>query len=260
MQEDMASRLRTARGVLFDLHHTITRHERSNLNWATRDVARNVGLDIDHCTEEQLRRAIAKAEDWMREYHTAQAVDLHWGTEPEDWIEINRVMFTELGFQDIEDSVLIELETRWKKRVNSPEFETLHEDTMHTLSELHRRKYRIGICTRRFDDPTPLLNHWGIADTISTLHWTGVHGYAKPSPYTLLKSAEDLELNPRLCVFVGNYVDADVTAAMRAEMIPVLLTWANPEEGQKAPAEALVLESPSELLQLLPGAFTADPR
>jgi phosphoglycolate phosphatase-like HAD superfamily hydrolase len=256
MQEDMASRLKVARGVLFDLHHTITRHERNNLNWATRDVAKSVGLNIDHCTEEQLHRAISKADEWMRNYHIEEAVDLHWGAAPEDWIEINRVMFTELGFHDVQDSVLVELETRWKKMVNSPEFETLHEDTKRTLSELRGRNYRLGICTRRFDDPTALLNHWGILDMMSTLHWTGVQGYAKPSPYTLLKAAEDLRLNPRLCVFVGNYVDADVAAAMRAEMIPVLLTWANPEEEEKAPAEALVLESPGELLERLPGAFT----
>jgi hypothetical protein len=42
-----------------------------------------------------------------------------------------------------------------------------------------------------------------------------------------------------------------VEAALRCEMIPVLLTWANPHETEKAPKGTIVLEKPSDLLPWL---------
>ena len=39
-----------------------------------------------------------------------------------------------------------------------------------------------------------------------------------------------------------------MTPAYHAEMMPVLLTWANPEEAQKAAEDTLVLENPEDLL------------
>ncbi|TXT55221.1 MAG: hypothetical protein BAJATHORv1_40131 [Candidatus Thorarchaeota archaeon] len=49
----------------------------------------------------------------------------------------------------------------------------------------------------------------------------------------------------------GNYVSADVEAAIRADMTPILVTWANSEEKEKAPEGTIILNSPSELLPIL---------
>lgn len=251
MNDEMASGVQKARAVLFDMHNTIS-HHRANLNEATRDTSKSVGLDIDHCTDQDLHRAIMKAEGWLRQHQIENDVSPDWGGEPEDWTEANRIMFSELGIKNVSEDILVEMETRWKKLVNSPDFEVLAEDSKHTVSELHARGYTLGVCTRRYDNPADLLSHWGIDHMLSTVQYTGVPGYAKPSPYTLLKAAEDIELNPRLCMYVGNYVNVDVQAALRAEMIPVLLTWANPEEAEKVPPETIVLNSPRGLLDILP--------
>ncbi|MFW9933801.1 MAG: hypothetical protein ACFFDR_14285, partial [Candidatus Thorarchaeota archaeon] len=58
-----------------------------------------------------------------------------------------------------------------------------------------------------------------------------------------------LEINPHHCFFVGNYVNADVEAAIRCEMQPVLLTWANPDEAEKAPDSCIVLDKPFDLVK-----------
>jgi phosphoglycolate phosphatase-like HAD superfamily hydrolase len=79
-----------------------------------------------------------------------------------------------------------------------------------------------------------------------------VPGYTKPNPYLLIQAAMELGVNPRLCAYVGNLVDLDVIAAIRADMLPILTTWANPEETDKAPEQAIVVESLQELLELFP--------
>jgi phosphoglycolate phosphatase-like HAD superfamily hydrolase len=246
----MAARVQRAKAVLFDLHNTISYHI-SNPNETTRSTAKSVGLHIDHCTDEDLHGAITKAEEWHRRYQVRKGVDMHWGDKPEHWTGANRIMFKELGHNDLSDEILVEMERRWKRLVNSPEFEVLADDSKSTLTRLHDAGYKLGVCTRRYDDPAPLLAHWGIDHLLSTVHYTGVPGYAKPSPYTLLRAAEDIGLNPRLCLYVGNYVGADVEAAIRAEMVPVLLTWANPSEEKKAPAGTIILDRPGDLLDLL---------
>ncbi len=217
-----------------------------------RKCASDVGIDISGASDEEIKASFWRVDKWIKEFQVRTGVDIHWGSEPEDWVEADRILLTELGCHDLKDEEIIWFERRWKAVVNSHETEVLHEEASDTLEELHSRGYQIGICTRRTDSPRHLLKDWRIAHLISTVHWSGVVGYAKPSPYTLLAAAGDLGLNPRHCVFVGNYVDADVDAALRAEMIPVLLTWANPEEKQRAPPEAIILGTPAEVLHLLP--------
>ena len=90
-----------------------------------------------------------------------------------------------------------------------------------------------------------------ILSLFDSIEYSNVPGYKKPSPFLLLKVADDLGVNPRRCVYVGNYVKYDVEAAIRAEMIPILVTWCNPEERENAPPETVIIDHISELLTLL---------
>ena len=239
------------RAILFDLHHTITK-TRVDMVTLTREAAESAGIPFEQFSNERLAKAIRKADSWMKEYQVQNGVDIHWGGEVEHWLEINRVLTDDLGLDNIPDETLLQMEKHWKETM-ATNWESLVEDAKETLEELHRRGYIIGICTRRHDDPEKLLKEWGIDHLLSTIHYSGVPGYAKPSPFTLLKAAEDIGINPRLCAYVGNYVDADVGASLSSEMLPILTVWSDPKEKELAPEATIVIDKIKELLNLFEG-------
>ncbi|MHA1938653.1 MAG: hypothetical protein ACW97O_10635, partial [Candidatus Thorarchaeota archaeon] len=59
-----------------------------------------------------------------------------------------------------------------------------------------------------------------------------------------LQAADDIGVNPKLCAYVGNLVDADVVASKRAQMLPILLAWANPDQADLAPEGTLIRSFP----------------
>ena len=239
-----------SKAFLFDLHHTLTGTRESPLD-ITRRVATRSGLDISAFDDDQIRAALTESDKFMHEHLALSDVGIHWGSEPEHWIAINRVFFSHLGFGDLADDILIEIERRWEREILHPDFEFLTDDARVVLNELHDRGYPMGLCTRRHRSPSDLLRREGLSDFFTTVWWTAVPGYAKPSPYTLIRAADDLGINPRSCAYVGNLVDADVVAAQRAEMLPILTTWANPEEAEKASDAVLVVERITEIIDHL---------
>jgi len=115
------------------------------------------------------------------------------------------------------------------------------------LVDLHNAGYKLGIASNRFGDPRMYLEIDGILDLFGAVHYTNVPGYVKPSPYMLLMVATELNSNPRRCAYVGNIVEYDVIAAQRAEMLPVLLTWCDPEQRDLAPDGTVIIDHISEL-------------
>ncbi|MCK5389347.1 MAG: HAD family hydrolase [Candidatus Thorarchaeota archaeon] len=248
MPENNPSKIRA---ILFDLHHTITK-TRVDMVTLTREAAESAGIPFEQFSDERLGKAIKKADSWMKEYQVQNGVDIHWGGEVEHWLEINRVLTDNLGLDNIPYKTLLQMEKHWKETM-ATNWESLVEDAKETLEELHQRGYILGVCTRRHDNPEKLLKEWRIDHLLSTVHYSGVPGYAKPSPFTLLKAAEDIGINPRLCAYVGNYVDADVGASLSAEMLPILTVWSDPNEKELAPETAIVIDKINELLDLFGG-------
>ena len=244
---EYSSRLSGAKAILFDMHETIT-EVNEDIMTLTRKVAKTAGIDLTNFTDEELNVALERVIEWFNPYQIENDVDIHFGSEVEHWTSANRVMFEALGFEGLSDEVLVSVEECWKEHLKT--WESLRPDAKTTLVELHNRNYQLGICTRRSDDPTDLLRKWGVLDILATIQWSSVPGYSKPHPYTLILAAEEIGVNPLRCAFVGNSVDADIVAANRAEMIPILTTWADPEEAQKAPEGTHIIGEVSELLDL----------
>ncbi|MBD3406865.1 MAG: HAD hydrolase-like protein [Candidatus Lokiarchaeota archaeon] len=238
------------KAIIFDLHHTITRTKKSALA-VFKEIAISVGINLEGITDKEIKDAFRKSDNWLSEYCIRENVEPHWGHEPSDWIEADRIIFKELGFTKIEKDIIINLEKRFKYETRETDYEMLTEDAKETLEILHKEGYAIGICTRRHDNPTSFLKRSNVLHLIDAVTWSGVKGYAKPNPFTLLQAADILKVNPKLCAFVGNYVDVDVKASIRAGMIPILVTWANPEEKDKAPEGTIVINSPRDLLPVL---------
>jgi phosphoglycolate phosphatase-like HAD superfamily hydrolase len=248
VSQAISERISKIKGVFFDLHHTLTK-TRIDFHGLAREAAQVAGIDMSHIEEEQLNDSFSKLNLWIKNYQIEKDVNIHWGTEPEQWVDANREFLRILGIQNVTDHTLVEFERAWKE-ITKSNWESLVDDAKNVLEELHRRGYKLGMCTRRHDNPEQLLERWGIRNLFTSVHWTAVPGYAKPSPYTLIQAAFETGINPRLCAYIGNTVDADVQAALNADMLPILTTWANAEERFLATEQTLVIDSLSELLEL----------
>ena len=235
--------------ILFDLHHTLT-GTKMTVQQLFREVAKANGLDMSSITETELQAAIAKSDEYFKEYQLNHNVGPEYGNDPKHWLEVDKIVYNELGFSDLDNKLILKIEREWMHATGQTEWEFLTQDARNALFELNSRGYVLGVCTRRTHDPMPLLEREGIASLLATVKWSGVLGYAKPSPFTLLQAADEIGINPRLIAYVGNYVGADVEASRRAEMLPVLLTWANPAEAEKAPESTIILKSPLDLLDI----------
>ena len=238
------------KAILFDLHHTLTKFNEHPFE-IVRRVSKECGIDLSSSSDREIEEAYLKADDWFKRHQIENNVELHYGNSPKHWIDQNRVMYEALGIDRIADDILLEVERCFKNELlNKEEFT---DESIQTVKSLHARGYPIGIVTRRYDDPQYLIANAGLSEYISAIQWSGVIGYAKPSPYTLLQGAEDIGTNPKLCAYVGNLVNTDITAAQRAQMLPILITWANPDEADLAPEGIIVRTSPLELLEIFQG-------
>lgn len=229
------------------MHETITEVNEGIMD-LTRKISQSAGIDLSKFSDEEIQEALEKVVEWFNPYQIENDVDIHFGNKVEHWTDANRVMFEALGFEGLSDEVLNSVEVAWKEKLET--WESLRPDAKTTLEELHGREYQLGICTRRPDDPTDILKKFGIHNILSTVQWSSVPGYAKPHPFTLILAADEIGVNPRRCAFVGNRVDADIVAAQRSGMQPILTTWADPDEAKKAPEGTLIIGEVSELLDL----------
>ncbi|MFW9919236.1 MAG: HAD family hydrolase [Candidatus Thorarchaeota archaeon] len=234
--------------ILFDLNDTLTTTKDSVLN-TIRKICYSNGVDLNCYSDEQLEQAFQRSNAVMMEYVGANNVLPSWGESEESWLPFDRIMFEELDINDLTDATILSIERDFKHITRDTDWEFFTEDALYALRTLNAMGFKMGICTRRSDNPIGLLERNNLDHIFGSIQWSGVPGYAKPSPYTLLQAARELEINPHHCFFVGNYVNADVEAAIRCEMQPVLLTWANPDEAEKAPDSCIVLDKPFDLVK-----------
>lgn len=239
------------KAAIFDLGSTLyqtTRH----LGDVHREFLASIGLEkYAELTDPQLEGAQSRGPDsWLDGRMLRNNVDIYWEPSREEWIEYDRRLLEEIGVTGSLDELVEEYQERWDSYLSESRYVLLDrcKETLETLSE---RGYKLGIASNRFGDPRPYLEEDSILSIFDSIEYSNVPGYKKPSPFLLLKVADDLGVNPRRCVYVGNYVKYDVEAAIRAEMIPILITWCNPEERENAAPETVTIDHISELLTLL---------
>jgi phosphoglycolate phosphatase-like HAD superfamily hydrolase len=182
------SRIKQTRAILFDLHHTITKTRTDIISWC-RITSKNAGVDLSKFSDEQIQNAFNASNEFMKSHLEDNQADIHWGNDPDDWREINRIFFDHLKLTDVTSEQIDHFELGWRGTKENA-FEFLIDDAKETFEELSERGYILGICTRRHTDPKKLLDRWEIGHLFETVHYSGVPGYAKPSPYTLLKSCK----------------------------------------------------------------------
>lgn len=242
-------KLNNISGIIFDLGGTLYRPV-SDMCGLTRNFLSAAGIGkSDDFSDEYILSAIEEPHDWLTNYMIENDVDVHWKPEHEHWVEYDRILLAELGIKNRED-IVREYQKHWDDFHETASFE-LMEGCKESLEELKNRGFKLGIASNRFTDPSFLLKDSGILHLFEAIEYTNVPGYRKPSPYLLIRVAAAFGTNPHRCVYVGNIVENDVEAATRAGMIPILLTWCDPDEEEKISADTVVIEHIKDLLEIL---------
>ena len=125
------------------------------------------------------------------------------------------------------------------------------EPGCHTLRELGRRGYKLGLVTNRSNVERlyDLLDVVGLRSYFDMTLASGEVGVAKPDPGLLLAALEQIGSEAEHTIYVGDNYWADVVASRRAGITPVLLDPFRlfPE------ADCLLLDQIDDILQWLPG-------
>lgn len=236
--------------LIFDLGGTLY-EPASDICGLTREFMSDIGYErIEGFTDEHIKEALVGANNWLWNYMVENNVPVYWEPKVSEWLQYDVVLFRGLGITENIDELAEKYQQKWDKFFEDVK-PVLIEGVREVLEELKRRNIALGIASNRYSDPTQALKKDGIYDKFGAVEFTGVPGYAKPSPFMLLKVAERLRVNPRKCAYVGNIVGHDVVAAQRAEMTPVLLTWVDPKEIDTITPDVVVIDHIDELLEIL---------
>ncbi len=194
--------------------------------------------------------ALEEPNKWLEGYMMSNDVGPYWYPEPEQWLQYDRILLRELGIsEDLEGASQI-YQSAWDDFLGNLQTQLI-EGVVETFDRLLESNIKLGLASNRFDDPRPILADDGLLERVGAVEYSRVPGYCKPSPYMLFRVSDALRENPARCAYVGNIVKYDVVAAQRAGMLPVLLTWCDPEEEEKAPGETVVMNHIDGLLDLV---------
>ena len=234
--------------VIFDLGGTLHRPALDMVETANRHLAE---CGITDCSHSEIEEALMRGkEEWLNQYMMENNVGPRWQPSREVWVQHDLFFLEVLGIKDNLDKLAEAYQEKWDIFLRDFKYSSIGV-CKPVLQELHKRGYKLAIASNRVDDPIPSLERDGILDLFDSVEYTMVPGYVKPSPYMLLKVSSELGVNPRRCAYVGNIVQFDVVAAQRAEMTPILITWCDPDEIDKAPKGTIKIDHITGLLDIL---------
>ena len=237
------------KAIVFDMGNTLYTAA-PNLVDVTSGFLRELGLsDPSTLSAERIAQAIdGQAEPWLDGVMRNNDAQPKWAPSHDEWLEYDRILLSALGVTEGLDEKARKYQKMWDAKLARMEVR-LVDGCRETLQESHSRGYKLGIASNRWDDPHALLKRDSIADLFDCIEYTNVPGYKKPSPYMLIRAANELEINPLRIAFVGDMTEYDVEAAMRAGALPVLLTQCHPGETVNAPAGTVIVKHMKDLLQ-----------
>ncbi|TFG98514.1 HAD family hydrolase [Candidatus Thorarchaeota archaeon] len=245
-----AMNIKGIEALIFDLGGTLY-EPASDICGLTRQFMVDVGVDESiGLSDDHIKEALIDANNWLWTYMIKNNVPVHWEPGTNEWVQYDIVLLKGLGITEEAESLAEHYQVRWDKFFEEVK-PVLIEGVRETLHELKRKDFALGVASNRYGNPKQTLQADSIYDLFGSIEFTGVPGYTKPSPYMLLRVAEELGVNPRKCAYVGNIVEYDCVAAQRAEMIPILLTWVDPHEFDKITTDVIVISHIADLLEIL---------
>ncbi len=207
-------------------------------------------IEPDSMTHDEFEEILeSEPTDWFVAYALDNKVGPHWEPTTEFWVEYDKQILTRLGMKNNLNEMAVEFEKKWQEALSSPECRSCYiESSTPIFEELKAQGYLLGIASNRFSNPEPRLQEDGIRHFFDVVEYTATPGYAKPNPYMLIKAASALGINPLRCAYVGNKVKFDVEASRRAEMLPIIVTWCNPDEVKLADNDTIIIEDMKYIL------------
>jgi N-acetyl-D-muramate 6-phosphate phosphatase len=130
---------------------------------------------------------------------------------------------------------------------------TLFAGIAELLQQLEARQFKWGVVTnkpRRFT--VPLMQALGLSARAACIVSGDDCERPKPHPYTLLLAAQQAQISPQHCMYVGD-AERDILAAQAAEMASVVALYGYLGEADK-PYEwgaQYAIQTPHELLALI---------
>ena len=100
---------------------------------------------------------------------------------------------------------------------------TPREGTIETLSHLKSDGYKIGLVSNCSSEPPLLWKDTPFAHLFNVTVFSSVAGVQKPNPRIYLMAAEQLKINPKDCLYVGDGDSHELTGAADVGMYPVLI-------------------------------------
>lgn len=202
-------------------------------------------------TDSHILSISSKADHIFDHRLVSDNVGPHWLPDFDDSVEYNRIILEILGVAGDLNELATQSHRAWEGayKVSRPRF---IEACRPVLESLHEQGYLLGIASNRRNDPIPHLEDANTLQFFDSVQYSCVPGFRKPSPFMLVQAASELGVNPRKCIYVGDKVEYDVGAAMRAEFMPILIIWCDPSEVEKAPRGTCIISHIDELLDVIP--------
>ena len=98
----------------------------------------------------------------------------------------------------------------------------LREGVPELLHDLHAAGLKLGLAANQPPRVIEQLDEFGIGHLFHHREVSGHHGYRKPDVRLFIRACEDLHVDVRECVMVGDRVDNDIFPARRLGMRTVL--------------------------------------
>jgi HAD superfamily hydrolase (TIGR01662 family) len=240
-QDPLARLEEDVRTVLFDFDGTLVFHQPDSF-----DVIADFCAEIDQPLSDE---AIRLGRRMRHHYFVDPTIRQQMETLSRDelWRHLNRHLLEAIDIQGDLDKLAAEV----TEYLGSIEL-TYHspEPTAHTLGELRRRGYTLGLITNResVDRFHEVLGMTELESHFELILASGEVGVRKPDPGIFGEALERMRAAAEQSLYVGDNYWADVVGAQRAGVTPVLLD----PHGVFAEADCLVIECIDELLTLLP--------
>jgi phosphoglycolate phosphatase len=160
-----------------------------------------------------------------------------------------------LGLTQLDEDALLALKPRFLDiyRNNLALHSKLFDGVETLLSSLRRNQIKIGIVTNKPEFLThPLIAQFEALQSISVVVCGDTLQEAKPSPKPLYYAAEQLTVDPKDCVYIGD-AERDIVAGRNAGMVTVLAEYgyiSSTDQPQQWLADYTIAH-PNALMELL---------
>jgi putative hydrolase of the HAD superfamily len=215
--------------VLFDYGHTLV-----DLRWDELTLIEG---------ERQLLATLDAPPEALERFHAdAGALLLAAEREAVDHAEVDYLAVTRaaLARQRLEPDAE-ELSRAMRAQIRAwDSVRALHPDAHELLDRLRAGGIKVGYVSNTLDPPWILrevMADEGMAARADSIVLSSELGYRKPSPRIYRAATEELDVDPRRALFVGDRVLEDVVGPKREGMTAVLAEWFRDDEGDHTLAD-----------------------